>query len=270
MRYRTFLLAGSIALLSTPAVAQKAGKPKPKPKACGIAAIPLQVGNQWVYEPVLYPLKDKEGNSVVPSEDQMKLLPRQPQKVTITVTDVQVGKDSSTVLLDEDVDGRIVKTTLTCTEKSLTASPESFWFAGEPGGAWNITLDGVERPGSTFPIANGLISSNEWHDDFKANWKRVATEGTEADLGSGTIKLDRRFVVTQDEAVVVKANNFAGVHLVGLETHGEITVAGQDAKPTLLPEGLVTFFWISDGTGPVQIANSFYHAYQLSAVTLGK
>src|SRR6185436_15946065 len=98
MAYRT-LLAVLIVAASSPALAQKGGaaKPKPKVKACGITAIPLSVGNQWTYAQVAFPWpKDKDGVEVKVPPEQLKLLPTQPTKVTITVADVQVGKDSTT------------------------------------------------------------------------------------------------------------------------------------------------------------------------------
>jgi len=253
MTYRTSLLAVLVAAASTPAVvahagggAAAAGKAKPKVKACGIYAIPLQIGNQWVYGPVEYPWPlDKDGNPIKVTPDQMKLMPVQPQKVTITVADVQVAKDVTTVSLTEDVDGVVTDTTLTCTKDSLVASPDSFWFAGEPGGSQNLQLTITERKGSTFAIQNGAIGAagNTWNDDLKATWKRTPTEGTTADLGSGTIELDRRWVLQDDESVATTANNFANVHKVGLEMKGHITIDGADAdsKPADIPD-LVSFF----------------------------
>jgi hypothetical protein len=277
MAYRNLvtvlIVACAASVSSSGASAQKGGaaKPKPKVKACGITAIPLSVGNQWVYQPVAYPWpKDATGAEIKVPPEQLKSLPTQPQKVTITVADVVVAKDITTISLTEDIDGRVINTTLTCTATGLTASPDAFWFAGEPGGAWNLQLDAMERKGPQFPIAAGKIASNEWHDDLKTNWKRVATAGTTAELGSGKLELERHFVVTADEPVSTIANNFAGVHKIGLETHGRITVDGSESKPVELPEGMVSWLWVADGTGPVQLANSFFHAYQLAAVTIGK
>src|SRR5205823_12023378 len=82
-----------------------------------------------------------------PKPEDLKLLPAQPQKVVITVKDVQTAKDgSATVSLEEDVDTRTLNTTVTCTAGGLVvASPDAFWFAGEPGGGLHLTLDMISR-----------------------------------------------------------------------------------------------------------------------------
>src|SRR5688572_13680990 len=75
------LVAVGLAGSATEASAQK----KKAVKACGITAIPLSVGNQWVYEAVAHPTPLEEA--------QKKLLPPQPSKVTITVATVETKED---------------------------------------------------------------------------------------------------------------------------------------------------------------------------------
>jgi len=276
------LIAGLITGLASTAAAQK--KPKAG-KACGITAIPLQVGNKWVYEQVLHP------TPLDPS--QAKLVPAQAKSVTITVDAVEpptgaAAKDKNavtTVKLTEvvaiqvldpagkappKIEEKKIESTLTCTATTMSISPESFWFAGEPGGFWNVQLEGIERPGQTLSITGGKLTGAEWHDDIKARWKRTGTPGTDADLGSGTFALDRRIVFTGEEPVNALVRQYPTAKKLGIETKGEVAVDNATGKPYLLPEGIVGFVWIVDGVGIVQVHNSFVHAYQLKEVSLQK
>lgn len=282
MMSKTLLVAASLvgaAVVTSPgtAAAQKKGKAV---KACGITAIPLSVGNKWVYTPVQHP------TPLDPA--QTKMLPVQASKVTITVTAVEPNpndKKAATVKLTEvveipvsveengkfipKVETKTLETQITCTATTMTISPESFWFNGEPGGLWNTTLDGVERTGHTFPFVGGKFQGAEWHDDVKASWTRVATPGSEADLGTGTLTLSRRVVFTGDEQVATALGQWKAAK-VGTETHGEIAVANATGKPYLLPDGIYSFFWIVDGVGIAQVHNSFVHAYSLTEMTVAK
>lgn len=263
---RIVLAAALLTLLTGTASAQKKGKAV---KACGITAIPLAVGNQWVYEPVAHP------TPLDPA--QTKMLPVQPSKVTITVDAVETEGETTTVQLTELVEipaadqklQKTVQSTITCTKDALSISPESFWYSGEPGGFWNVQLEGLERTGHTLPITKGKVSGSEWHDDLKATFKRTPLKG-EANLGAGTIDLSRRVVFVDNELIVTVAGQFRGAAKVGVETKGEIAIQDATGKPYVLPEGLVSFLWIADGTGVVQVHNSFVHAYQLTQVTLAK
>src|SRR5687768_15640381 len=182
MTSRSFvLLLVAIGLAGT--AGDAAAQKKKAVKACGITAIPLSVGNQWVYEAVAHPTPLEEA--------QKKLLPPQPAKVIITVAKVETVGEVTTVGLTEEIEyqvgqpdgkpakieARKLETTLTCTATKLDFSPDSFWFAGEPGGFWNLTLDKLTRKNTSFPINKGKLTGVEWHDDLTFGWKRNPTEG---------------------------------------------------------------------------------------------
>ncbi len=260
------------------ALAQK--KPKVA-RACGITTIPLTVGNTWTYEPVAHP------SAADLAEGATRLYPIQPRKVVVTVTAVETAGTVTTVKLDETTThavpvkengkdsekllDRTLQTTLTCTATTLTASPESFWFAGEPGGAWNAPLSNVERKGHTFPIVAGKLDGTEWHDDVIATWARQPTAGTDAKLGTGKLELERRVVLVSDtEPVGTAAGSFTKSTKLGVETHGRVTIDGAEGKPYELPEGLYSFYWLVDGVGVVMVHNAFIHAYQLASFTVAK
>ena len=277
MTSRTLVLllaAIGLAASATEAAAQK----KKVPKACGITAIPLAVGNVWVYEAVAHPTPLEEA--------QKKLLPPQPSKVTITVAKVETAGDVTTVGLTEVIESQVsqpdgkpprtetrtLETSITCTATRMDISPDAFWFNGEPGGFWNLSVENLARKerSQTFQIAKGKLTGVEWHDDISFKWKRNATEGTTAELGAGTFDMTRRFVITGEESVTTAFGVYSTASKIGIETKGEITVENATGKPYLLPEGLVTFFWLADGVGIVQVHNTFIHAYQLTNATIAK
>ena len=277
MTSRSLVLILAVSLLSLGASEAAAQRKKKAVKACGITAIPLSVGNQWIYEQVAHPN---------PLEDaQRRLLPPAVSKVTITVDSVETAEGVTTVGLTEVLESQVgeeggrfrtdtreLKTTITCTATRLDISPDSFWFAGEPGGFWNLELSDLAREDNsqTMPIAKGKVSGVEWHDDLTFGWKRVPTEGTDAELGGGKFDLNRRLVVTGEESVTTTFGVYSTASKVGIETKGEITVDDSIGKGYILPEGLVTFFWLADGVGIVQVHNTFINAYQLTGATIAK
>jgi hypothetical protein len=278
MTSRSLVLLLASLVLTLSAGEAFAQKPKKAPKACGITAIPLAVGNQWVYEAVAHPTPLEEA--------QKKLLPPQPTKITVTVATIETKDGVTTIGLTEEIqslvsqpngqppktDTRTINTSATCTAESLTFSPDAFWFAGEPGGFWNLTVDKLTRPAAnvSFPIKKGKLSGVEWHDDISFAYQRTPTEGTDADLGGGTLSLSRRLVITGEESVTTAFGVYSTASKVGIETKGEITVENATGKSYVLPEGLVTFFWQADGVGIVQVHNTFIHAYQLTGAMIAK
>lgn len=254
-----------------------AQKPKKQPRPCGISAIPMTVGNTWTYEPTEYPKpsrgteaenqKELEGR-----EAAQKLYPNPAKKVVITVAAVETTKEGvTTVKLTEQVDDRTIETSLTCTATNIVVGLDSFFYAGEPGGSYNLGFDKLERKGHTYPIVGGKISGTEWHDNFKATWKRDATQGTEADLGTGTIEIKRRMVMTADEPTLElpagQGQKWKAIKL-GIETSGNVQIDGTGAKPYELPGPFVTFLYLVDGVGLARVENSFFHAYDLTSFTV--
>ena len=168
------------------------------------------------------------------------------------------------------LDEHVVTTTITCNAKKFEISPDSFLFAGEPGGYLGLKLDSVERPkGTSWQLTNGGIGEAEWREDVTAKWTRMPTEGSEAKLGSGKLELERQFTPQPKESVSTKLGNYTAEKL-GLITTGRVTLdnAAPDAKPMELPAGWVSTLWIAEGAGLVQSLNSFAHMYQLTDVTL--
>jgi len=266
-----------VAAAATLAVVAPAAAQKKAVRACGISAIPLTVGNTWTYEPTQYPPPDRGTESDRDKEQKardsaLKLYPNPSGKVVITVTAVEAVKATgiTTVTLSEQTDDRTLETKLTCTATSMSASVDSFFYAGEPGGDWNLSFDKVERKGQTFSISGGKLSGTEWKDNFKAAWKREATKDTGADLGAGKVTINRRVVLVAEEpALDTPAGKWARSNKVGIETTGSVEIDNSGGKAYEMPGGLA-YLYVVDGVGLVRVENAFFHAYQLTSFTVAK
>ncbi len=268
---RLVLALGVVASLAWGGTASAQKKP---PRPCGISSIPMTVGNTWTYEPTEFPPpargeESEKKKEIEAREAAQKLFPNQPLKIVVTVAGVETAKDgTTTVKLTEQIDERSIETTIVCTTSGMTASLDSFFYAGEPGGSYNLGFDKMERKGHTFPIVGGKIFGTEWHDDFKASWKRDATQGSQADLGAGSIELKRRMVMTADEpAIESPAGKWAKSIKLGIETTGKVLIDGGGEKGYEMPAG-VTFLYVVEGVGLARVENSFFHAYQLTSFTV--
>jgi len=273
------LLALATAAHAAPkkALPAKAGGPvSHAPPACGAKILPLVVGNTWKYEAVIAPLPAEEAIA--------KLAPPQPKFFTIEVTAVDAKGPDTVVSLDEKVtydlsrdsskqklDERTVKTSIVCNAKGkFEVSPDSYFFAGEPGGYFGMTLDKIDRSRDTsFKLLNGTIGTDEWREDVIAHFTRTPTAGVDVKLGSGKLELERKFTPAQPEAVSTKMGGYNAEKL-GLTTTGRVTLDGAaaDAKPMELPAGWTNILWLAPGVGMVQSLNKYAHMYQLAEATL--
>ncbi|HTR51172.1 MAG TPA: hypothetical protein VMJ10_10735 [Kofleriaceae bacterium] len=239
--------------------------------ACGARVLPLTEGNVWTYGQVLAPL---------PPDDKVKRIsPPQAKTIVITVKSIDAKKGSDTVVTLEEkittdltkeekkpiIDERTITTTITCSPTKFEISPDSFFFAGEPGGYIGVKLDSFDRSRDTsWKLINGGIGDKEWREDIVAKWERVPTPGSDAKLGSGKLELERRFQPQQPEVVITKLGTYHAEKLA-LTTTGRVTNDGAepDAKPMELPAGWLSTIWMAEGVGVVQVLNPFAHQYQL-------
>ncbi len=265
------LAAGTITATTTHRADAKraaAGAPPKLVKACGITTLPLSVGNSWTYEATQHP------DAAAKKAMEGKLVPFQAQKVVVEITDVEAKGDTATIKIKEDVDGMILEHVATCNAKGLTLPPEAFWFAGDPGHGPGLTFDNVERKGVTYPFdKQGKLTDLQWHDDLTMSWKRTATEGTGAEMGEGTITVDRHFLNTPEgtkvEPIATKAGAWQQAIPIQLFTTLEVAIKDGQGKPPPIKDQKSTFHFV-DGVGPVMITNPFIHAYQLTAFHVAK
>ena len=153
-------------------------------------------------------------------------------------------------------------------------SPDSFFFAGEPGGYLGMKVDSIDHPKPTMAnswvLTKGGIGDAQWREELVMHWTRVPSEGSEAKLGSGKLELERSYTPEQPEPVTTKLGMYKTDKL-GLITTGRVTLdnphAPQD-KPAELPANWLTTQWFAQDVGLVQSLNSYAHEYQLTAATL--
>jgi hypothetical protein len=256
--------------------ANAGGGPTGKAMQCGVKVFPLAVGNTWTYSMVPSP---------VPPDDQIKRIsPSEPNTIVVTVTKIDGGgkgadtvvtlEEKSTTDLTKDpkkpvLDEKTITTTIICNPKKFEISPDSFFFAGEPGGYIGMKLDSVERKNTSWVLTNGGIGEGKWREDVIAKWSRVPTEGSEAKLGTGKLELEREFTPQPQESISTKAGTYTAEKL-GLVTTGRVTLDNMaaDYKPMELPANWIATIWIAPGAGVVQTLNPYAHMYQLSAATL--
>jgi len=245
------------------------------PSACGARILPLVEGNQWTYGFVQAPIP--------PRDDLAKLLPSQPSQVVITVKTIENRGTDTVVTLEEKtttdlskdpkkhiLDERTITSTITCNRTKFEISPESFLFAGEPGGYFGLTLDKVERPkDTTWKLVNGTIGEAEWREDIVAHFTRTPFNGSGAKLDGGKIELERKFTPAQTENINTKLGVYNAEHF-GITTTGRVTLdhPQPDTKPMELPAGWVDHVWLAPNVGVIQVLNGYSHMYMLTEVQL--
>ncbi len=273
---RTLAVAVAAALTLAPALAGATPPPKAgakKASACGVKILPLVEGNSWTYEPTPAP------RLAIP--DIARISPTRADALTITVKTVETKGPDTVVTLEEKTtynlpskdpkkpvtDERTVISTITCNAKKFEISPDSFFFAGEPGGAAGVKLDSIERPKDTsWKLTNGGIGDAEWREDVVAHWTRVATPGSDANLGGGKLWLERVFTPQPKESVTTKTGQYT-TEKIGIAVTGRVALDGAppDAKPMELPAGWLDTVWLADGVGVVQVLNAYAQQYTLVA-----
>jgi hypothetical protein len=245
------------------------------PPACNAKILPLVEGNKWTYGFVAAPTG--------PRDDMVKLSPSQPMEIVITVKSIEVRGPDTVVTLEEKTkadlskdpkkhiyDERTITSTITCNATKFEISPESFFFAGEPGGQFGITLDSIERPkDTTWKLTNGTIGDAGWREDIVAKFSRTATPGSNAKLGGGKIELERQFTPAQPENVNTKVGVYLAERLA-VKTTGRITLDNPqpDTKPMDLPADWTNHLWLVPNVGMIQVLNSYAHMYMLTEVQL--
>jgi hypothetical protein len=242
---------------------------------CGQKILPLVEGNRWTYGFVQ--------SAALPPPELTKLIPSQPGQITITVKKIETQGTDTVVTLEEKtnadisrdpkkhiIDERTLTTTITCNPKKFEISPESFFFAGEPGGYFGLALENIQRPkDTTWKLANGAIGDAEWREDLIARFSRKGTEGTGANLDSGKLELERKFTPAQPENINTKVGVYTAEKLA-ITTTGRVTLdhPQPDSKPMELPAGWINFLWIAPNVGVIQVLNAYAHQYQLVEVSL--
>ncbi|MGE0545573.1 MAG: hypothetical protein AB7R00_00860 [Kofleriaceae bacterium] len=248
---------------------------KGSPGACGAKILPLAVGNSWTYVSVPAP--------AAAAGDVIRITPNNPKSFVITVKSIDDQGGDTVVTLEERLtyelkdrkkptEERIVKSTTTCSGngKKFDVSPDSFLFAGEPGGYHGITISKLERKGTSLQLVGGTIGEAKWQEDLLVTWTEAPSQGVTAKLGSGTLELERVFQPAEPESVSTKQGTYLA-EKIAVTTTGRVRLdspRSQTFKQQDLPPNWTNQLWLAEGVGVVQTLNAFAHMYQLSEVTL--
>ena len=259
---------------ATPLSAQPAPKKKAAP-ACGLTGLPFAVGNQWTYQAV--------PSIIVLNEQQLSRVPKQPDKVVVTVTGVETTAADTTIKLSEAletkiadrVDGkdvtrtesRTVDTTIHCTADKLEVSPQSFLFAGEPGDSMGTALADIKRTGASYAIKAGFLLGPTWSETVAGTFTASPAAGTKAPTITGTVEFERNFILGPPESVTTPFGIFSAPR-VTVELSGQVKLSDQTDKPYDIPANMNSALWFAKGIGLVQVLNSYTHYYQLVATNV--
>jgi hypothetical protein len=251
-----FALVGLIAApggaLAKPAKKKAPAAPAAAAKgpACGISFLPLVEGNEWTYQ------------FFVPENFQMApglhIAPIDTLK--IKVVKVEPAADGTKITVEETYRKVVAQSVLTCNADHLLVAPESFFFAGEPGGGLGIQLDKLQRKGESFLIKTGLKEST--YEEFKATAVRKPTEGSGAQLAAASLELERKMTVKGIEPVESGMGQHKAIR-VDLQITGRATLEVQKGKPFNMPEVGATM-WFEPGTGIVRVESRLGNGWRLT------
>jgi hypothetical protein len=279
---RIFAVLAGLSLSVPVAVAQPAKKPKQSPPACGARILPLVEGNSWTYVAV------PAANPIL--QDLVKIAPRPAQRIVVTVKKLESKGGDTVAHLEEKVlyeitpenkekkkpavtSELVINSTITCNKTKFEISPDSFFFAGEPGGYRELTFDKLTRTKDTsLKLDKGVIGEAQWREDIVAQFTRKPAASSNAKMSGGKLELERAFTPENPEAVfTAKGEQFPKAEKLHLVTTGRVTFdapASPTPKPSELPANWVTKFWFQPDLGVIQTLNMYAHQYQIAESTL--
>jgi len=287
MRIRALALVALPALVGSSTWNEEAAVAAPKAgakpaAACGARILPLAEGNSWTYE------QTASRDPILP--ELARLAPRPAKSIKITVKSVTAKGADTVIELEEKNTYEIVaenkekkkpavmaevvvNSTIVCNKTKFEISPDSFFFAGEPGGYRNLELDKIERSKATsLKLVNGNIGDEPWEEDIVAHFVRKPGKGADAKLSSGKIEMERSFTPAQPEDVPTRnGNRYKKAEKLQLITTGRITLdapVAPEPKAQELPKNWRSLIWLSLDVGVVQTLNMYAHQYQLMESTL--
>jgi hypothetical protein len=251
-----FALAALLALAAWPATAGaqgKGGKKKPAVKpACGLRVLPMAPGVQWTYEYFV-----PEGVQLPPG-----VRIQDPASMTIKVVKVEKSGDKTVISLEESYRKVLVKTQLECDKTGLIVPPESFFFAGQPGGGLHMTLGTIERKAETNVFARGALKG-ETFEELKTTVTRIPSEGSGAQLTPAKLEIERKMVVNPNKEVIESGLKSHKANRLTINMTGRATLDTTPDKPFNMPQLDVAMFFEPD-VGVVQVRNSLGQGWKLS------
>jgi len=241
-----------LALVAGPASAeaQKKKKGKAKAAACGLKVLPLAEGTEWTYQ------------YYVPEGVQLPPGVRIQDPASMTIKVVKVEKDGGTtrISLEESYRKVVVKTELECDKKGLIVSPESFFFAGQPGGGLLMKLGPIERKAETNVFAGGELKG-EAFEELKTEAAREPSPDSGAVMVPAKLELERKMTVGGREPVETATGSTKATRLT-IQMTGRATLATTPDKPFNMPT-LDVVMWLESDVGVVLVRNSLGQGWKL-------
>jgi hypothetical protein len=209
--------------------------------ACGIDFLPLVPGHQWTY-------KFFVPEESTPPAGQLHV--PEPESLTIQVVKVEAHGDSTQITLSESYRKVTVETVLTCDKERLLIPPDSFFFAGEPGGGIGIQLDKLERKGDSVLLDKGL--GEDTFQEFNATAIRKPADGTGAVIPAARLEIERKMTAKGKDTVETDAGQQQKAIRVDIQLTGRAALDVQKDKPFNMP-AFDSSMWFAPGIGVVRV-----------------
>ncbi len=237
-------------------------KPKGKP-ACGANYLPFYKGEIFEYEWLAPETVAESPDQAVRSRG---LKADWPVKLVIEVKNITGNNDSATITLSESYRKRTIETKIHCDLNGFRISPQSFFFAGEPGGGIGMTLSNLKQDGPGLPSTRDFSRNigKVWTSFIKASLTRQPTQGSESPVvTNGKVEIDRQLVIGNKELVTSGLGEHRAYRLT-VEISGRAAVEPAMDKWRDLPLGQLTI-WLAPGVGLVRVHNRYGHGWQLKS-----
>jgi hypothetical protein len=251
-------LAAAVALLASSSSPDSADAQKKKKKggkvkpACGLKVLPFAEGVEWKYQYYV-----PEGVQLPPG-----VRVQDPPEVTIKVTKVAKAGRKTVISLEESYRKVNLKTELTCDKDGLIVPPESFFFAGQPGGGVGMTVGKVDRKAETNVFAGGKLKG-EAFEELKTDVKREPSPGTGAVLVPSALEIERKMKVLPGQETVESGITSHKATRLTIQMTGRATLETTKDKPFNVPTLDVAMFFAPD-VGIVQVRNSQGQGWKLA------
>lgn len=231
------VFALALAALVAAPVAARPRRPAGPPPACGLTIFPLAAGYSWTF---------RSGAS----------------EVVARVTSVRPGKDETEIDVEERFGKRTFKATWTCSKAGLRIAPESFFFAGEPGGAVATTYKVTERDAVSVPA--DTKQDLKWIEKVKVEVVRADAAQAGVEHRPVKLELEKHAIVHPPDPIVTPLGQF-GATKITYELRGRAFDGDErvDLQPRR-PGGI----WLVKGVGPVKLEDAYEKTWELASTTV--
>jgi hypothetical protein len=232
-RIALIALAAAVAALPASADAQRKKKKSKVKPACGLKVLPFAEGTEWKYQYFV-----PEGVQLPPG-----VRVQDPPELLIKVS-------------------KVARSELECDAKGLTVPPDSFFFAGQPGGGLQMKLGKIERKAETNVFEKGALKG-EAFEELKTDATREPSPNSGAVLAPAKVEIERKMTVgAQKETVESGITSHKATRLT-IQMTGRATLESTPDKPFNVPTLDVAMFFEPD-VGVVQVRNSQGQGWKLA------